>query len=379
MAFFDSAGGGILGGVVGAISNIFTNAQQRKENERQRTFEHNEAILAHNRQMNATRELNEYNSPENQANLLKQAGFNPASLLGESGATVGRSTASAPSAQAHAPSVGGFRPILDPQMIVALSQAKLNDANAEKVKEDTKGSALQNAYQETFNQLYFTYEEELIKDGLSNSRSQRLLNQAETMLKGKQFKALQDELETMRPLQRANLIADTFASQYQGELSRIMGLKTEDERKIAWQDLALRTKIALSSITLSSALGKQAEANAYYLNTLGDAWNGGLTGSAGGVLYRGAQINNNQARLQYVQDKEIYKKTFSYSMDLLVKQIALQSGLTENQIRRYGFNADANWFDTTYGQFLWRIETDVEKAGKIFGSGGVPAMMPGKK
>ncbi len=351
-----------------AIAQVGNSIGAAELNKRNRKWASQEAEKAYLRQKELMQMQQEYNSPANMRKLLKEGGYNPNSLLDSS---VGSSMKSVPntSPQAQNPS-SHFIP-LDPH---TLAETRLLNAQADKVQSETQGTELQNSYQEMFNSNYLTYGEILINDGLSNSRSQRLLNQADTMLKGKEFKLLQDELENTRPAQRANLIADTMLKSIQSDLVHIQSLKTEDERKIAWQDLAIRTKIAVSTICLNSSLGKQAEANAYYQETLGDSWNGGLTGSAGGVLYRGAQISNNENRLQYIQDKKIYDKTFASTLGLIINQLSVATGKSRHEIVRYGFEADASWFDKAFGKWLYNVELNAENFGKILGSGGAPAL-----
>lgn len=119
----------IIGGGLGILGNIFNNRAISKENQKNRDFAHNEAILAHERNLELTDKQNQWNSFENQRALLTKAGYNPYALF-SNGGSIARGSSTTGSPQANSPSTGMPRSIMDPQMIQALSQAKLADAQA---------------------------------------------------------------------------------------------------------------------------------------------------------------------------------------------------------------------------------------------------------
>lgn len=351
MGFFDAAGGGIIGGAISLISNLFSNHQQAKENDRQRTFAHNEAILAHNRQMNAFREQNEYNSPLNQANLLKEAGFNPASLLGSSGATVGRSSQSPPTAQASAPSVGSYRPLLDPQMIVALSQASLNDAQAQKTKAETGYVNEQKIGQSISNSL------DEIRLGLekqfANTRYQLELQKldwniakasAETSLLKINRELGFDELVHMRPLEAMNYVADTTVKSTQSLVNQALHAKTEQDRKNSIEQLFATLNLTGSQIALNYANADATKVNA-------DNWRSGS-----GVLW-------------HISNKDKWLRHYDVNTSLLehnIYQTFLKS--YKNQIlTTYGQQAMSDLFNSRYAKdYNWLLSQPGVKSAAVW-------------
>lgn len=208
--------GGLAGGVLGTIGNLFGLNQQKKENARNRQFAHDEAVLAHERNLEIMDKTNQWNSPENQRKLLIEGGYNPNALF-QNGGTVGRGSGSSGSAQASNPSQGSVgQGLLDPSMITALSQASLNEAQSEKIKAETGhineqriGQSLNNAFQNMVNDLYEKYGEAKEILGMQKTDAEISVNSSLSSLYKIQHDSVFDEMVRIRPLQAMSLVAKT--------------------------------------------------------------------------------------------------------------------------------------------------------------------------
>lgn len=270
----------IIGVLGGAASNAMNNAAIARENRRNRDFAHNEAILAHERQMQLQADQNNWNSPANQRRLLKEGGYNPNALF-DGGAT-SISSGSVNGAQASNPSTFAPQSIMDPssiaQLVTAFSNAKLNDAQAkvydkqaDLVGSQTLGQNLQNAYDYVRNSLFNQYGELQIKTGLNEQDSRTALNDAERLLIRTQQSLNIDELVTQRPLQAARQVADTFVANTQGELNEILQIKNKTERELSLKRFDLEVSIAAAAIARDYA-------TAYNQRIQGDLYQPGEVG-----------------------------------------------------------------------------------------------------
>lgn len=97
--------GPALDAAVGLINQNSVNKNNRRINRENNQFNHDEAVLAFERQRQLINEQNEYNSYSNIRGRMEDAGLNPARMFGESSAGVSNSSSSvnAPSASAASP------------------------------------------------------------------------------------------------------------------------------------------------------------------------------------------------------------------------------------------------------------------------------------
>lgn len=230
--FFDGAAGGIIGGALNTIGGLISNNQNKKENARNRAFQHDEAILAHERQLEIMDKQNTWNSPSNQRQLLEEAGYNPNALF--SGGATSISTGASGGAQAGSGSAIPQQNPIDPQGIAALvnafSDAALKEKQGKQLDQQTLGQELQNSYDTIRNQIYDKFGMLREEYGLNLIDSERALNDSSRLLKNVETSLDFDELFNLRPKQAAQLVADTIFKQMSSELARANTLKSEAER-----------------------------------------------------------------------------------------------------------------------------------------------------
>lgn len=128
-------------GVLGSIASAFNQRKilkaQQKENELNRQFNHNEAMLARQYNTDMFNKTNEYNDPSNVVNRLTKAGINPALAFGGFANAQSISASSAPTMSA-----GVNPPSLDTSGISSIgnsisaihNQNKLTDAQVDVLK-----------------------------------------------------------------------------------------------------------------------------------------------------------------------------------------------------------------------------------------------------
>lgn len=152
-----SAAGSLIGSISSSNASKKQLQMQQEENEKNRQFNSAEAAIA--RQFNADQanlqysrvlEQNEYNSPAQQMKRLKEAGLNPNLAYGDLGSSVQMSggTAASGSAASSSGTVGTALP--DYSLLSGigktLSEINLMDAQAGKLRADTKGQEINNSY-----------------------------------------------------------------------------------------------------------------------------------------------------------------------------------------------------------------------------------------
>lgn len=154
MGFFDDIASGLAGGLgsgaistgLNAISSIFSNKSQKKENQRNRDF----AEYMYNKQIDNNIKMwnmqNEYNLPKNMISRMKQAGLNPDLMYSGSGISP---SPNLQAAVAGSPSTSALPPgalLGESAMQGALTAAQIRniDADTEKKVEETKGQGFTN-------------------------------------------------------------------------------------------------------------------------------------------------------------------------------------------------------------------------------------------
>lgn len=313
---FDAIGG-TFGGLFNMASQERNNKFIAQENKNNRAFSHNEAILAHERQLQIMNKQNKWNSYKNQRKLLEDAGYNPNALF-NSASTLSASSGASGGAQASTPSSGyPTAPQFDPSAIIAFADAKLKAAQAKNVDADTRkkdsealGQDLQNSYQSISNAIFKKYgEREKILD-LNQKDSEVALNDAQRLLIRTQDALNVDELYNMRPKEAAKVIAETNSANASVLLSRAQAAKTDQERDLLIRQYLLSLAVSNATVAHLYALKRNLDAQTDYTETQANLW------KPGEILYKGAQAdtmfkvdNANSNRKLYYSLFEDYKES----------------------------------------------------------------------
>lgn len=308
MGFFDFIPivGPVVSAVTGAIANDANNKAIKEENAKQRQFSHDEAILAHNRQLEIMDKQNAWNSYSNQRKLLQSAGYNPNALF-NSASTLSASSGASGGAQASSPSVGfpsAYR--IDPGVlsdaVLKMAQAKNIDADTKNIDADTekkeletKGQDLQNSYQKVVNKFL----ESNIKLDMDKKDAERALIDAQRLATHTSQMLDFDELHNLRPNQVAKTISEINASNASALLSKAQAAKTDTERDYIVKDYILRTYIAVATV---ADLYSQKQ----FRDTQNALW------QPGGVLYQGASNENLLKKFEYDSKKQFFDDTYKH-------------------------------------------------------------------
>lgn len=310
MGFFDFIPivGPVVSAVTGAISNDSNNKAIKEENAKQRQFSHDEAILAHNRQLEIMDKQNDWNSYTNQRRLLTDAGYNPNALFNSS-STLSASSGASGGAQASAPSIGMPNPTRFDigtlsDAALKMSQAKNIDADTKKKEAEAKGQDLQNSYQEVVNK----FQESNIKLDMDKKDSERALNDAQRLATHTSQMLDFDELHNLRPVEVAKRIAETNSSNSSAALSRIQAAKTDKERELLVKQYYLQLMVA--NATVANLYAQKA-----YTDTQRSLW------EPGGVLYNGSKADSDLKGLNYKVKKDLFDATFDEFRYNLKKQL----------------------------------------------------------
>lgn len=160
--FFSGFGfGDLLGGVTsvaGSIANAVTSKKARKwqsqENERQRQYMSELANRQNQWNLEQWNRENAYNSPSNKMKLLREAGLNPDLMYGQGAGSLQAASSPQLTAGEAGPTMdySKFMPNLELSSIAQnMANARLMNAQAEKVNSETKGQELTNFYQSVLN------------------------------------------------------------------------------------------------------------------------------------------------------------------------------------------------------------------------------------
>lgn len=137
----------VAGAVIPGVGSVISNIQQKKENNKNRQFAHNEAELAYQRQVDMWQAQNAYNAPSAQMSRLQAAGLNPNLIYGQM--SPGQSAVSAPQAGSpgSSPLPGVSRGIEQAlQAMSIFNQQRQIDLNAEKTAAEVKLLEMQSNY-----------------------------------------------------------------------------------------------------------------------------------------------------------------------------------------------------------------------------------------
>lgn len=316
-----SIGGALVGGLFGKSENDSNNEAIAAENEKNRQFSHDEAILAHNRQLEIMDKQNAWNSYSNQRKLLQSAGYNPNALF-NSASTLSASSGASGGAQASSPSVGfpsAYR--IDPGVlsdaVLKFAQAENVKANTAKTNSETQGQSLMNDYQEMANSVYRDYGRLQAEYNLNKTDADRALSDAQRLLVGTQSSLNYDELYNMRPKEAANFISDTIMKESQTLLNKAAAAKTDEERELLVKQYILATRVAASTIALNYANATQARANANYMQTQADLWTPDWNvNSPKGIMFRKSFNDYKNSRVDYQMNRLEYRYRSSVFHDL---------------------------------------------------------------
>lgn len=316
-----SIGGALVGGLFGKSENDSNNEAIAAENEKNRQFSHDEAVLAHNRQLEIMDKQNAWNSYSNQRRLLTDAGYNPNALFNSS-STLSASSGASGGAQASSPSVGfpnAYR--IDPGVlsdaVLKFAQAENVKANTAKTNSETQGQSLMNDYQEMANAVYRDYGRLQAEYNLNKTDADRALSDAQRLLFGTQSSLNYDELYNMRPKEAANFISDTLMKESQILLNKAAAAKTDEERELLVKQYILATRVAASTIALNYANATQARANANYMQTQADLWTPDWNvNSPKGIMFRKSFNDYKNSRVDYEMNRLEYRYRSSVFNDL---------------------------------------------------------------
>lgn len=316
-----SIGGALVGGLFGKSENDSNNEAIAAENEKNRQFSHDEAVLAHNRQLEIMDKQNSWNSYSNQRKLLQSAGYNPNALF-NSASTLSASSGASGGAQASSPSVGfpsAYR--IDPGVlsdaVLKFAQAENVKANTAKTNSETQGQSLMNDYQAMANSVYRDYGRLQSEYNLNKTDADRALSDAQRLLVGTQSSLNYDELYNMRPKEAANFISDTIMKESQTLLNKAAAAKTDEERELLVKQYILATRVAASTIALNYANATQARANANYMQTQADLWTPDWNvNSPKGIMFRKSFNDYKNSRVDYQMNRLEYRYRSSVFHDL---------------------------------------------------------------
>lgn len=304
---------GAASGILGLFGNKKNNDAIAAENEKNRQWQAEQATIAFNRQRQLTKEQNEWNSYKNQRKLMEEAGYNP-NLMVSGTAGVAQSNSSTNAPQANTPVTGMPSSVMSPEVINTLANASLldserrkNDAETNLIGSQNINQQLQNFYDTVRNnsaELEKKLDLGLKEISITLSSSQVSLN-----------KILEDlnkfDLNTLRPAQVNNVVADTVAKETQAGLNRALEAKTKSDQELSWKQYSLQTGLIFSVIAVNRA-------NAAYLGQKK------INESVGGVLHnlwgmqsftahqQGRMFGANTAKTYFERDKakRIYDTLF---------------------------------------------------------------------
>lgn len=289
-----TAGGGLLGNIFGSL---FSANQQKKENERNRQFAHNEAELSYERQKSLMNMEASYNSPANQRRLMEEAGYNPNALFGGSyNGTVSSASSAAQATPGGQSSLPGVQMDLSgvAALITAQSNAKKADAETKFYESQTIGTDIENQINEIRSSWWKDHGREMLDIGLDQADADRALTDAQRLLTNSSTSLNLDELGALRPREAANLAADTFLKESQTKLNEILAIDNVKERELKLKQYALELRVAGSVMALNYANANAANAQARLYNSqTSQNWLTYSQSLPGGLLYNKLANENN--------------------------------------------------------------------------------------
>lgn len=345
--FLSGVGGSLVSGVLGIISNSKTNAANAEINRSNQRFQHAEAELAYRRQRQLIQEQNQYNSYSNQRQLMENAGYNPYNLVGgTAGTAVSSSSTNAP--QAGSPSAVPMQQ-LDSATLGALSDAALKAAQIKNINADTdkKHSETnltntqqayvesQKEYQDEFNRIYKTYGEYEKILGVEQTEFQNANIKAQTTFQEVQTNLARYDLNTLKPAEYANIVADSANKSIDSALKEAQTAKTDAERISIIKRLG-----AELALLRAQALHFSASAKLFQDQTIGQGISNELWGVNGlfrkqaGYEFLATKTNYHQLNYEYrLFEKHISDFDKAYQLSLKSQIASFQKNLDFNERR----------------------------------------------
>lgn len=254
-----SIGAAGVGAVGDIVSGLFSGHANRRENRRNRQFAHDEAVLAHQRQLEIMDKMNEYNTPLAQRKRMEEAGFSPWTMTAGDMAGSATSSGASGGAQASSPSsipasfgdFGGLMNVLQAKMM----ESQINKTNAEtnKLGYESEGQRIENTFNEIQTNLLKAYGKIEKEIGLKVQDSISAMNDAQRQLFVVNQKLGQYDLEHLRPAQVSNYVASSLLSGSQASLNKLLEAKTDAERKQILNSISVQNNMMWSSIALNNA------------------------------------------------------------------------------------------------------------------------------
>lgn len=141
-------GGGLISGGLGAISSIFSNNSQKKENERNREFTEYMYDKQYDNNIKMWNMQNKYDLPSAQKQRLIDAGLNPDLMYSGKGVSPSPNLQAAVAGSASSGSLSGYGGVVD-----AFNQGRLLDAQIRNIDADTKQKESQTVGQNYTNDI----------------------------------------------------------------------------------------------------------------------------------------------------------------------------------------------------------------------------------
>lgn len=379
-----SLGAAGVGAVGNIVSGLFSGHANRRENRRNRQFAHDEAVLAHQRQLEIMDKQNEYNTPLAQRKRMEEAGFSPWTMT--SGDMAGSATSSGASggAQASSPSsipasfgdFGGLMNVLQAKMME--SQIQKTNAETQKLGYESEGQKIENTFNEIQTNLLKAYGKIEKEIGLDVKDSIRAMNDAQRQLFVVNQKLGQFDLDHLKPSQAANYVANTLLAGSQTRLNEFLEAKTDAERKHILNKITVENNLMWSSIALNNANIRNVNAmtrlheeqssyfsglsglNEQQFNIRKSLWN-----EKTGPLFHSARSNANISYWNSVRDASLY------SSPLIIG--AMKDAMYQELRRSGNYNKqEADYYSNEYFHRLEKVSNILAPFIPLGGSFSMP-------
>lgn len=196
------------------IANILMNSHNNKQNSKQwREYANLQRELQNSQNawnVAQWNRQNQYNSPANQMNLLRQAGLNPNLIYGQlAGASAGSLESAGVDISSPTPNnaaqVSGFGD-LGVQIGNQMMQKELNDANIDYIREQTESQRISNAK----NQFELDNQEQTYKNQQDNIKSYTDLNNSKCNEIQKNLSLIESQIKYIDAKERAQTLENLF-------------------------------------------------------------------------------------------------------------------------------------------------------------------------
>lgn len=342
-----SGGSSLLGGLFGSSASAKEGERQRKwasaENALNRQFQHDEAELSYNRNEQTRIAQNEWNSEPAQVNRMRQAGINPYNALsGLSGSSVTSAGNTASAGNAHGSSISYQQRNLD--WIRAISETGLVAAQAYKtraeanlINSENKGQDLQNAYDEVRNDFQNKYGDDFMRAELGLKRANWNLADSQASLNDALRHLSTYDLLAMKPVERANIIADTLVKDVLPSYYNSAAFKNSTDATLAGKMFGYQVAMALASINRDNAAARSLNSDVplksamgFAYGKLGDMYDSQRLLNLAGIdesqsRTRLNNLNYDRGYISYLQEKDYNEKVWQFQMDAFKQSFIKQA------------------------------------------------------